>query len=40
VPRWEPRDDNERRLQAHAQKMMELSKGMEKLVDMRGAQLS
>jgi len=39
VPRWEPRDDNERRLQAQAEKLLELSKGMAKLVDMRGAQL-
>ena len=39
VPRWEPRDDNERRLQAQAEKLLELSQGMAKLVDMRGAQL-
>jgi acyl-CoA hydrolase len=39
VPRWEPRDDNERRLQAQAEKLLELSKGMAKLVDMRGTQL-
>ena len=39
VPRWEPRDDNERRLQAQAEKLLELSKGMAKLVDMHGTQL-
>ena len=37
VPRWEPRDDNERRLQAQARQLLELSKGMEQLVDLRGA---
>ncbi|HEY8586649.1 MAG TPA: acyl-CoA thioesterase [Rhodanobacter sp.] len=33
VPHWEPHDDNERRLQAQAKKLLELSKGMEQLVD-------
>jgi len=36
VPRWEPRDDNERRLQAQARRLLELSKGMEQLVDSGG----
>lgn len=35
VPHWEPRDDNERRLQVQARQLLELSKGMEKLVDLR-----
>jgi acyl-CoA hydrolase len=33
VPHWEPRDDSERRLQAQAKKLMELSKNMEQIVD-------
>jgi acyl-CoA hydrolase len=39
VPRWEPRDDGERRLQAQAKQLLELSKGMEQLVDLRAASL-
>jgi acyl-CoA hydrolase len=39
VPRWEPRNDSERQLQAQAKKLLELSKGMEQLVDMRATQL-
>ncbi|MFA6230152.1 MAG: acyl-CoA thioesterase [Rhodanobacter sp.] len=35
VPHWEPRDDGERRLQEQARQLLELSKGMEKLVDLR-----
>ncbi|MBD8900562.1 acyl-CoA thioesterase [Rhodanobacter sp. DHG33] len=35
VPRWEPRDDGERRLQAHARRLQELSREMERLVDGR-----
>ncbi len=34
VPHWEPRDDGERRLQAKARQLLELSKGMEQLVDL------
>lgn len=37
VPHWEPRDDGERRLQEQARQLLELSKGMERLVDMHGA---
>lgn len=33
VPHWEPRDDNERRLQRQARELLELSRGMEQLVD-------
>ncbi|MGB5851274.1 MAG: acyl-CoA thioesterase [Rhodanobacter sp.] len=33
VPRWEPRNDAERRLQAKARQLLELSRGMEQLVD-------
>ncbi|MEO8778974.1 MAG: acyl-CoA thioesterase [Rhodanobacter sp.] len=32
VPRWEPRDDGERRLQEQAKRLLEASKGMEQLV--------
>ena len=39
VLRWEPRDENERRLQAQAKQLLELSKGMEQLVDLRAASL-
>ena len=35
VPRWEPRDDAEHQLQAHARRLQELSREMGKLVDMR-----
>jgi acyl-CoA hydrolase len=34
VPHWEPRDDGERQLQAKARQLLELSKGMEQLVDL------
>lgn len=37
VAHWEPRDDNERRLQAQARRLLALSKEMEQLVDTRGA---
>jgi len=37
VPRWEPRDDAERRLQAKARQLLELSRSMEQLVDPEGA---
>ncbi len=37
VPRWEPRDAAERRLQKQATRLLELSKGMEQLVDLGGA---
>ena len=33
------RDDSERRLQAQARQLLELSKGMEQLVDLRGVTL-
>lgn len=33
VPQWEPRSDAERRLQAQARRLLELSKGMEQLVE-------
>jgi acyl-CoA hydrolase len=33
VPHWEPRDDAERQLQAHARRLQELSREMERLVD-------
>ncbi|MHB1273588.1 MAG: acyl-CoA thioesterase [Rhodanobacter sp.] len=33
VPHWEPHDDNERQLQAQAKRLLELSRGMEQLVD-------
>jgi len=39
VPHWEPHDDSERQLQAQAKQLLELSKGMEKLVDLRAATL-
>jgi acyl-CoA hydrolase len=39
VPHWEPRDDGERRLQAQAKQLLELSKGMEQLVDLHAASL-
>ena len=32
VPRWEPRDEEDRRLQAYAKQLMELSKAMEQQV--------
>ncbi|HEX8778574.1 MAG TPA: acyl-CoA thioesterase [Rhodanobacter sp.] len=35
VPPWEPRDDAERQLQAHARRLQELSREMERLVDLR-----
>ena len=38
VPVWQPRDDNELQLQAQAMKLMDLSKEMEQLVDIRAAQ--
>jgi len=38
VPAWLPRDGNERRLQQQALKWMELSKGMEQLVDVNVAE--
>ena len=34
VPHWEPRDDGERRLQAKARQLQELSKSMDQLVDL------
>jgi len=37
VPRWEPRDDNERRLQLQAKQLLELSKGMEQLIDIQAS---
>jgi acyl-CoA hydrolase len=37
VPRWEPRDDAERRLQEQAKHLMELSREMEQLVDLRAS---
>ncbi len=33
VPRWEPRNEAEHRLQAKARQLLELSRGMEQLVD-------
>jgi acyl-CoA hydrolase len=33
VPHWEPRDDNERRLQMQAQQLQELSRSMERLIE-------
>jgi acyl-CoA hydrolase len=33
VPHWEPRTEAERRLQAQAKRLLELSKGMEQLVE-------
>lgn len=36
VPRWEPVDEKGRRLQEQARRLLELSKGMEQLVEMRG----
>ena len=39
VPPWEPKDDNQRNLQAQAKQLLELSKGMEQLVATRGAAL-
>ncbi|MEO7066022.1 MAG: acyl-CoA thioesterase [Rhodanobacter sp.] len=39
VPSWEPRDDDQLRLQAQAQQLLELSKGMERLVATRGVEL-
>jgi len=36
VPRWEPRNDAERSLQAKARQLLELSRGMEQLVDPQG----
>jgi len=35
VPHWEPRDDGERQLQVHARRLQELSREMERLVDLR-----
>lgn len=40
VPRWEPRDENERRLQAQARQLMELSRGMQDLVEMRAQEIA
>jgi acyl-CoA hydrolase len=40
VPHWEPRDDGERRLQAQAKQLMELSKNMEQLVDTHAVEKS
>ena len=37
VPRWEPRDDAQRQLQAKARQLLELSRGMEQLVGPEGA---
>ncbi|CAM5267367.1 acyl-CoA thioesterase [Rhodanobacter lindaniclasticus] len=37
VPRWEPRNDAERRLQDKARQLLELSRNMEQLVDDEGA---
>ena len=37
VPGWEPRDDAERRLQEQAKHLMELSREMEQLVDLRAS---
>jgi acyl-CoA hydrolase len=34
VPHWEPRDDGERQLQAKARQLLELSRGMEQLVEL------
>ena len=34
VQHWEPRDEGERQLQAKARQLLELSKGMEQLVDL------
>lgn len=39
VPSWEPQDDDQRHLQAQAQELLELSKGMEKLVASRSTAL-
>ncbi|HWU71481.1 MAG TPA: acyl-CoA thioesterase [Pseudoxanthomonas sp.] len=38
VARWEPRDDAERQLQAHARRLQELSREMGQLVDARGGE--
>lgn len=38
VPRWEPRDESEQRLQEQARRLLALSKEMEQLVDTRGAE--
>jgi acyl-CoA hydrolase len=35
VPHWEPHNDGERKLQARAKQLLELFKGMDKLVDLR-----
>ena len=35
VPRWEPRDEGERRLQTYAKSLQALSREMERLVDLR-----
>jgi acyl-CoA hydrolase len=40
VPRWEPSNDSERRLQQQAKQLLELSKGMEQLIDVHGASAS
>ena len=37
VPHWEPRDDNERRFQEQAKRLLEVSKGMEQLVCLQPA---
>jgi acyl-CoA hydrolase len=34
VPHWEPRDDGERQLQARARQLLQLSRGMEQLVEL------
>ena len=34
VPHWEPRDEGERQLEAKARQLLELSRGMEQLVDL------
>ena len=40
VPHWAPSDDSERQLQAQAEQLLELSKGMEKLIDLRAASMT
>lgn len=37
VPPWEPRDENERRLQSSAKQLLEFSRGMEQPIDIRAA---
>jgi acyl-CoA hydrolase len=35
VPTWQPRNDSERQLQQRARQLLELSRGMEQVVDLR-----